>query len=61
MTWIQGKKRNMKFKVSKCYGKRYEVSIIPSMQKMLNRDYLKQKKALKSLLSPTNFAPVIYC
>ena len=61
MTWIQGKKRNMKFEVSKCHGKRYEVSTIPSMQKMLNRDYLKQKEALKSLLSPTNFAPVIYC
>ena len=27
------------------------------MHKM-NRDYFKQKKALKSLLSPTNFAPV---
>ena len=26
MTWIQGKKRNMKFEVSKCHGKRYEVS-----------------------------------
>ena len=52
---------DMKFEVSKCHGKRYEVSTIPSMQKMLNRDYLKQKEALKSLLSPTNFAPVIYC
>ena len=51
-------RKKEKYEVSKCHGKRYEVSTIPSMQKMLNRDYLKQKKALKSLLSPTNFAPV---
>ena len=49
-------RKNKKYEVSKCYGKRFEVSPIPSMQKMLNRDYLKQKTALKSLLSPTNFA-----
>ena len=49
-------RKKEKYKVSKCHGKRYEVSTIPSMQKMLNRDYLKQKTALKNLLSPTNFA-----
>ena len=49
-------RKNKKYEVSKCYGKRFEVSPIPSMQKMLNRDYFKQKTALKSLLSPTNFA-----
>ena len=49
-------RKKKKYEVSKCYGKRFEISSIPSMQKMLNRDYLKQKTALKSLLSPTNFA-----
>ena len=51
------KKRNQeKYSVSKCNGKRYAVSSIPSMKKMLNKDYEKQKIALKSILSPTNFA-----
>ena len=45
-----------KYSVSKSNGKRYAVSSIPSMQKMLNRDYENQKRALKSILSPTNFA-----
>ena len=49
-------RKRKKYKISKYHGKRYEVSSIPSMQKMLNRDYLKQKTALKNLLSPTNFA-----
>ncbi len=39
-------------------GKRYAVSSIPGMQKMLNKDYEKQKRALKSILSPTNFAHI---
>ena len=43
-------------KLIECNGKRYEVSSIPSMKKMLNKDYEKQKIALKSILSPTNFA-----
>ena len=51
-------RKKEKYEVSKCFGKRHEISSIPSMQKLLNRDYFKQKKALKSLLSPTNFAPV---
>ena len=49
-------RKRKKYEISKYHGKRYEVSSIPSMQKMLNRDYLKQKTALKNLLSPTNFA-----
>ena len=48
------KRKQEKYSVSKCKGKRYAVSSIPSMQKMLN--YEKQKMALKSILSPTNFA-----
>ena len=31
-------------------------SAIPSMQKLLNKEHQKQKRALKSLLSPTNYA-----
>ena len=50
------KRKQEKYSVSKCKGKRYAVSSIPSMQKMLNKDYEKQKMALKSILSPTNFA-----
>ena len=51
------KTRNMeKFAVSKCHGKRYAVSAVPSMQRLLNKEYRKQKEALKSLLSPTNYA-----
>ena len=38
------------------YGKRYAVSAIPNMQKLLNKEHTKQKEALKSLLSPTNYA-----
>ena len=49
-------RKKEKYSVTKFYSKRYEVSSIPSMQKMLNRDYVKQKRALKSILSPTNFA-----
>ena len=45
-----------KYSVSKSNGKRYAVSSIPNMQKLLNRDYENQKRALKSILSPTNFA-----
>ena len=49
-------RKQEKYSVSKSNGKRYAVSSIPSMQKMLNRDYENQKRALKSILSPTNFA-----
>ena len=45
-----------KYSVTRSNGKRHAVSSIPSMQKMLNKDYEKQKMALKSILSPTNFA-----
>ena len=45
-----------KYHVVRCYGKRYAVSAIPSMQKLLNKEHKKQKDALKSLLSPTNYA-----
>ena len=50
------KRKQEKYSVSKCNGKRYAVSSIPSMKKKLNKDYEKQKIALKSILSPTNFA-----
>ena len=50
------KRKQEKYSVAKCKGKRYAVSSIPSMKKMLNKDYEKQKIALKSILSPTNFA-----
>ena len=45
-----------KFQVIRSFGKRYAVSAIPSMQKLLNKEHQKQKKALKKLLSPTNYA-----
>ena len=45
-----------KFQVIGSFGKRYAVSAIPSMQKLLNKEHQKQKKALKELLSPTNYA-----
>ena len=44
------------FGVSRSYGKRFGVSAIPSMQRLLNKEYKKQQEALKSLLSPTNYA-----
>ena len=48
------------FKVSMSHGKRYAVSAIPSMQKLLNKDRKKQKMLLRKLknssMSPTNFA-----
>ena len=45
-----------KYKVIRSYGNRYAISAIPSMQKLLNKEHKKQKEALKSLLSPTNYA-----
>ena len=45
-------RQHEKYKVIRSFGKRYAISPIPSMQKLLN----KQKEALKSLLSPTNYA-----
>ena len=51
------KKKNLdKYAVSRCLGKRYAVSAVPSMQRLLNDDNRKQKQALKSLISPTNHA-----
>ena len=49
------------YQVSKYYGKRFEMSAIPSMQRLLNKEYKKQQQALKSLLSPTNYACRSYC
>ena len=44
------------YHVSRCYGKRFGISAIPSMQRLLNKEYKKQQEALKSLMSPTNYA-----
>ena len=49
------------YQVSRYYGKRFEMSAIPSMQRLLNKEYKKQQQALKSLLSPTNYACRSYC
>ena len=49
-------RQHEKYKVIRSYGKRYAISAIPSMQKLLNKEHRKQKEALKSLLSPTNYA-----
>ena len=49
-------RQNERYHVVRSYGKRYAVSAIPSMQKLLNKEHKKQKVALKSLLSPTNYA-----
>ena len=49
-------RQHEQYQVIRSYGKRYGVSAIPSMQKLLNRDHRKQKEALKNLLSPTNYA-----
>ena len=51
------KTRNMeKFAVNRFHGKRYAVSAVPNMQKLLNKEYRKQKESIKKLLSPTNYA-----
>ena len=48
------------FQVSMSHSKRYAISAIPSMQRLLNKDRKKQKMLLKKLknssMSPTNFA-----
>ena len=49
-------RKQEKYKVIRSYGKRYAISAIPSMQNLLNKEHQKQKEALKSLLSPTNYA-----
>ena len=49
-------RQHEKYKVIRSFGKRYAISAIPSMQKLLNKEHKKQKEALKSLLSPTNYA-----
>ena len=49
------------YQVSKYFGKRFEISAIPSMQRLLNKEYNKQRNALKSILSPTNYACRSYC
>ena len=53
---IMDTRQHEKYRITRSFGKRYAVSAIPSMQRLLNRDYKKQKEALKSLLSPTNYA-----
>ena len=45
-----------RYNVVRSYSKRYAVSAIPCMQKLLNKEHKKQREALKSLLSPTNYA-----
>ena len=49
-------RQHEKYKIMRSYGKRYAVSAIPSMQKLLNKDSKMQKEALKNILSPTNYA-----
>ncbi len=44
------------YKVIRSYSQRYTMSAIPSMLKLLKKEHKKQKEALKSLLSPTNYA-----
>ena len=53
---MKKRKNEEKYAVSRCHGKRYAMSAVPSVQRLLNDDYRKQKQALKSLLSPTNYA-----
>ena len=54
-------RQHEKYHVIRSYGKRYAVSAIPSMQLLLNKEHRKQIKALKSLVSPTNYACRSYC
>ena len=49
-------RQHEKFQVIRSFGKRYAISAIPSMQRLLNKEHKKQKEALKKLLSPTNYA-----
>ena len=53
---------NNMFKVNSAFSARYLKSAIPAMQKILNRDRKQQQQALKSLMSPTNYASNgLYC
>ena len=49
-------RQHERYHVKRSYGKRYAVSAIPSMQKLLNKEHKKQREAFKSILSPTNYA-----
>ena len=49
-------RQHERYHVKRSYGKRYAVSAIPVMQKLLNKEHKKQKEAIKSLLSTTNYA-----
>ena len=49
-------RQHERYHVVRSYGKRNTVSAIPSMQRLLNKEHKKQKEALKTLLSPTNYA-----
>ena len=44
-------RQNERYHVVRSYGKRYAVSAIPSMQKLLNKEHKKKKEALKSLVT----------
>ena len=56
------KRQQESYHVSRCYGKRFSKSAIPSMQRLLNKDLKTQQEALKKLLSPTNYACIrSYC
>ena len=48
-------RQHEKFQVKRSFSKRYAISAISSMQRLLNKEH-KQKEALKKLLSPTNYA-----
>ena len=43
---MKKRKNEEKYAVSRCHGKRYAMSAVPSMQRLLNDDYRKQKQAL---------------
>ena len=49
-------RQHEKYRIVRSFSKRYGVSAIPNMQKLLNKEHKKHRKALKSLLSPTNYA-----
>ena len=55
------KRKQEKYSVSKCKGKRYAVSSIPSMQKMLNKDYEKQRMAWRVFGHQQTLILWIYC
>ena len=53
-------RQHQKYHVVKSNSKRHSMSAIPSMQRLLNREFVEQKKLQRklknSMMSPTNFA-----